>query len=194
MSTSATPRSAASPAPPPPSANGKRYLLVLDMDILAADEQLGLEPINYLVAQQEVAQQEQEPCEVVVLSLVSTRQTRMPAMELLLGANRGVFPRAPRPDHDVSDAAEQRLNLAVQHVQQTTGCEANGLISDNDLVEAVHAETRAHHYDKVILVTGREDGGWSARAHLDPVHQLRRRLGQRLIIFPPGPGTPDARS
>jgi hypothetical protein len=193
MSTSATPRSAASPALPPPSANGKRYLLVLDMDLLAADEQLGLEPINYLVAQQAVAQQEQEPCEVVVLSLVSTRQTRMPAMELLLGANRGVFPRAPRPDHYVSDAAEQRLNLAVQHVQ-TTGCQANGLISDNDLVEAVHAETGAHHYDKVILVTGREDGGWSARAHLDPVHQLRRRLGQRLIIFPPGPGTPDARS
>jgi len=193
MSTSATPRSAASPALPPPSANGKRYLLVLDMDLLAADEQLGLEPINYLVAQQEVAQQEQEPCEVVVLSLVSTRQTRMPAMELLLGANRGVFPRAPRPDHDVSAAAEQRLNLAVQYVQ-TTGCQANGLISDNDLVEAVHAETRAHHYDKVILVTAREDGGWSARAHLDPVHQLRRRLGQRLIIFPPGPGMPDARS
>jgi hypothetical protein len=188
MPTSATPRSAASPVLPPPAANGKRYLLVLDMDLLAADDQLGLEPINYLVAQQE-----QEPCEVVVLSLVSTRQTRMPAMELLLGANRGVFPRAPRPDHDVSAAAEQRLNLAVQHVQ-TTGCQANGLISDNDLVEAVQAETRAHHYDKVILVTGREDGGWSARAHLDPVHQLRRRLGQRLVIFPPGPGTSDSRS
>src|ERR1700733_7479961 len=80
------------PAPPPPSANGKRYLLVLDMDLLAVDEQLGLEPINYLVARQA-----QEPCEVVVLSLVSTRQARMPSMELLLGATRGVFPRAPRP-------------------------------------------------------------------------------------------------
>ena len=31
----------------------RRYLLVLDMDLLALDEELGLEPINYLVAQQE---------------------------------------------------------------------------------------------------------------------------------------------
>ena len=30
-----------------------RYLLVLDMDLLAADEEFGLEPINYLVARQE---------------------------------------------------------------------------------------------------------------------------------------------
>jgi hypothetical protein len=38
----------------------QRYLLVLDMDLLAVDEKFDLEPINYLVAQQE-----REPCEVV---------------------------------------------------------------------------------------------------------------------------------
>lgn len=189
MPQSATPHGATAPALPSLAANGKRYLLVLDMDLLAVDEQLGLEPINYLVARQE-----QEPCEVVVLSLVSTRQTRMPAMELLLGAGRGVFPRAPRPDYDVSVAAEHRMDLAVQHLQ-TIGCRASGLISDEYLVQAVHSETRGHEYDKVILATGREGGGWLARAlHLDPVHRLRRRLGQRLIIFPPGPGTSHSRS
>ena len=40
----------------------RRYLLVLDMDLLALDEEHDLEQINYLVAKQE-----QEPCEVVVL-------------------------------------------------------------------------------------------------------------------------------
>ena len=189
MPQSATLHSAAAPALPPPSASGKRYLLVLDMDLLAVDEQLGQQPLNYLLARQE-----QEPCEVVVLSLVSTRQTRMPPMELLLGAGRGVFPRAPRPDYDISGAAEHRMGLAVQHLQ-TIGCRASGLISDKDLVKAVHSETRAHQYDKVILATGREGGRWLARAlRLDPVHQLRWRLGQRLIVFPAGPATSDSRS
>jgi hypothetical protein len=181
MSQSATPHSATASARPPRSANGKRYLLVLDMDLLAVDQQLGLEPINYLVARQE-----QEPCEVVVLSLVSTGPTRMPSMELLLGANRGVFPAARRPHHDVSAAAEHRMDLAVRHLQ-TIGCRASGLISDQDLVKAVRSETSAHEYDEVILATGREGGTWLARAlRLDPVHHLRRRLGQRLIIFPDG--------
>jgi len=189
MPQSAMPHGATALALPLPAATGKRYLLVLDMDLLAVDEQLGLEPINYLVAQQE-----QEPCDVVVLSLVSTRQARMPSMELLLGARGGVFPRAPRPDYDVSAAAEHRMDLAVQHLQ-TIGCRASGLISDEDLVKAVHSETRRHEYDKVILATGREGGRWLARAlRLDPVHQLRWRLGQRLIIFPPGPGTSHSRS
>ena len=121
MPQSAPPHVATAPALPAPSANGKRYLLVLDMDLLAVDEQLDLEPINYLVARQE-----QAPCEVVVLS-VSTRQARMPSMELLLGAGRGVFPRAPRPDHDVSAAAERRMDLAVQAI----GCRASGLAGGN---------------------------------------------------------------
>jgi hypothetical protein len=68
----------------------RRYLVVLDMDLLAADEELELEPISYLVAQQE-----QEPCEAVVLSLANTRQVRLPAAELLLGAQWGSFPSRP---------------------------------------------------------------------------------------------------
>jgi len=156
----------------------QRYLLVLDMDLLALDEQLDLEPINYLVARQE-----QEKCDVVVLSLVSTRQAKLPAMEMLLGAGIGKFPIAPRPDHDISAAAEHRMNLAVQHLK-TIGCRASGLISDEDLVKAVRSEARGHEYDEVILATGREGGTWLARAlHLDPIHQLRRHWGHRLTIF-----------
>ena len=163
----------------------QRYLLVLDMDFLAVDEQLDLEPINYLVARQE-----EEPCEVVVLSLVEMRQVKLPAMEMLLGANNGVFPRRRPPDHNVSTAAEHRMNLAVQHLK-TIGCRASGLVSDEDPVKAVNSETRSHKYDKVILATGREEGTWLAHAlRLDPIHQLRRRLGQQLIIFPRSPNTP----
>jgi hypothetical protein len=162
----------------------QRYLLVLDMDLLALDEQLDLEPINYLVARQE-----RHPCEVVVLSLVSTSQARLPAMEMLLGAQIGKFPIAPRADHDISAAAEHRMNLAVQHLT-TIGCQASGLISDEDLVRAVNAETRAHDYDEVILAAGRQGGrGLAHAAHLDPIHRLRRRLGKRLIVFPLDPAT-----
>ena len=162
----------------------KRYLLVLDMDFLAADEELDLQPINYLVARQE-----QEPCEVVVLSLVNTSQAKLPATELLLGARSGKFPVAPQPDHDVSAAAEHRMNLAVRHVK-TIGCQTSGLISDADLVKAVRSETRGHDYDGVILSTGRQSSPWLARVMgRDPVHQLRRQWGQRLIVFPPSSGT-----
>jgi hypothetical protein len=57
----------------------RRCLLVLDMALLAMDEEHDLEPINYLVARQE-----REPCEVVVVSLVPN-QPKMP-VELLAGA------------------------------------------------------------------------------------------------------------
>jgi hypothetical protein len=163
----------------------RRYLLVLDMDLLAVDEQLDLEPISYLVAKQQ-----QGPCEVVVLSLSDTGQAKLSAMELLLGARVGKYPVAPRPDHDISAAAEHRMNLAVRHLT-TIGCEANGLISDENLVKAVRAETRGHQYDEVILATGQREGSWLARVTgRDPVHRLRRRLRQRLIVFPdrPRPG------
>jgi hypothetical protein len=164
----------------------RRYLLVLDMDLLAVDEELDLEPINHLVARQE-----QEPCEVVVMSLVRSRQARLPAMELVLGARVGKFPVAPRPDHDITAAAEHRMNLALRHLK-TIGCQASGLLSDeDDLVKAVRAETKRHDYDEVILATGRQGGTSLARGlRLDRVHQLRRRLGQRLIVFPRGPGAP----
>ena len=67
----------------------RRYLLVLDTDLLALDEKLDLEPINYLVEQQE-----QEQCDVVVLSLVDTGQTKLSSLELVLG---GASQRHLRP-------------------------------------------------------------------------------------------------
>jgi hypothetical protein len=156
----------------------RRYLLVVDMDFLAVDEQFDLQPISYLVTRQE-----QGPCEVVVLSLVGTRETHLPAMELLLGARVGKFPVAPRPEYNLIDAAEHRMDLTVRHLK-TIGCQASGIISDEELVPAVRAETRNHHYDEVILAVGQQPSPWLARAlHLDPVHHLRRRLGKRLVTF-----------
>ena len=80
------------------------------------------------------------------------------------------------------------MNLAVRHLR-VIGCQASGLISENDLVKVVRAETRGHDYDEVILATGRQPGTWLARVlHWDPIHRLRSRWGQRLIVFPLGPG------
>jgi hypothetical protein len=161
----------------------RRCLLVLDMDLLALDMELDLAPINYLVARQE-----REPCEVVVLSLAGTRPAKLPALELLLGAASSLqsftkFPVAPRPDHDVNAVAEHRMNRTVQHLK-TIGSVASGLISDEDLVKAVRAETRHHGYDELIVATGRQRGARLARVlHRDPIHQLRRRWGQRLTVF-----------
>jgi len=165
----------------------RRYLLVLDMDLLALDEELDLQPINHLVARQE-----QERAEVVVLSLAATRQAKLSPLELALGAAISLniptpvkYPVAPRPGHDINAAAEHRMNLAVRHLK-TIGYQASGIISDLELVKAVGAETQAHDYDEVILATGRQGGSWLARRlHLDPVHQLRRRWGPRLVIFAP---------
>jgi len=163
----------------------RRYLLVLDMDLLALDEELDLQPINYLVARRE-----QEPGEVVVLSLAASHQARLSPLELALGAavslNMPVpakYPVAPRPGHDINAAAEHRMYRAMRHLR-TIGYQASGLISDEDLVRAVRAETRAHQYDEVILATGRQPSGWLARGlRSDPIRQLRRRCGQRLIVF-----------
>ena len=169
----------------------RRHLLVLDMDLLGLGEELDLEPINYLVARLE---QEQERGEVVVLSLVASRQVKPSPLELLLGAATAhgqsapaKYPTAPQPGHHVNAAAEHRMNLAVRHLR-TIGYQASGLISDEEMVKAVRAETRRHHYDEVILATGRQGGTWLARSlHLDPIHQLRRKV-QRLVILPPGSG------
>ena len=159
----------------------RRYLLVLDMDLLAMDSEHDLEPINYLVARQE-----QEPCEAVVLSLTDTSQAKLSAMELALGAQAGKFPVAPRPDHDIGAAAGHRMDRAVRHLTMI-GCQASGLISDRDLVKAVRAETAGQHYDEVILATGRQDSSWLARmTGRDPVPRLRRRWGKRLVVFPGG--------
>jgi hypothetical protein len=156
----------------------RRYLLVLDMDLLAADEQHDLEPISYLVAKQE-----REPCEVVVLSLADTGQAKLPAMELLLGARSGKFPVAPQPDHDIGAAAEHRMNLALRHLR-AIGCRASGLISDQALIKAVRSETAGHDYDEVILATGRQGSSRLARiTGRDPVQLLRRKWGRRLTVF-----------
>jgi hypothetical protein len=162
-----------------------RYLLVLDTGLLALDEKPGLEPVNYLVERQA-----QEPCEVVVLSLADTGQTKLSSLELLLGGATAhatsapaKFPTGPRPDHNVSAAAEHRMNLTVRHLT-TIGCQASGLISDEDLVKAVDAETRRHDYDEVVLMTSGHDGSWLARTlHLDPIHHLQRRWGKKLTVF-----------
>jgi hypothetical protein len=165
----------------------RSYLLVLDTDLLALDDKLGQEPINYLVEQQE-----QGPSEVVVLSLA--RQTKLSSLELVLGgATSGIFapaksPTGPQADHDLSAAAEHRMNLTVRHLK-TIGCQASGLISDEDLVTAVDAETRGHDYDEIILMTSGQEGSWLARAlHMDPIRHLQRHWDRKLTVFAT-PGT-----
>src|SRR5215831_12105540 len=167
----------------------RRYLLVLDLDLLALNEELDLAPVSYLLAREE-----QERGEVVVLAVVARRQVKLSPLELLLGAATAhgqsapaKYPTAPQPGHHVNAAAEHRTNLAVRHLK-TIGYQASSLMSDEELVKAVGAETRRHHYDEVVLATGRQGGSWLARSlHLDPVHQLRRKV-QRLVILPPGSG------
>jgi DNA-binding NarL/FixJ family response regulator len=67
---------------------------------------------------------------------------------------------------------------------QTIGCQASGVISDQDLVKAVRSETASHDYDEVILATGRQGGSRLARiSGRDPLQQLRRKWGQQLIVF-----------
>ena len=145
------------------------------------DEEPGLEPISYLVARQE-----QEPCEIVVLSLASTGQ---PAADPFLSYLHGNCLGALALDQDAR-AAEHRKNLAVRHLR-TIGCKASGFISAEDLVRAVRSETGDHNYDQVILAAGRQPGTWLARVlRRDPVHRLRRRWGRRLIAFPLGLDAP----
>ena len=130
----------------------------------------------------------------MVLAVVASRPVKLSPLELLLGAATAhgqsapaKYPTAPQPGHHVNVAAEHRTNLAVRRLK-TIGYQARGLISDEELVTAVGAEARRHHYDEVILAAGRRDGGWLARSlHLDPVHQLRRKV-QQLVILPPGSG------
>jgi len=159
----------------------QRYLLVLDTDRPVTDE----EPIGGAVADL-AAGHAQVPPEVVVLSMVSG--PRGSTMELLLGAGVSigtvvpVLSRAPRPDQHVGAAAEHRMHQAVQQLK-ATGCQASGIISDHDMLEAVRAETRAHDYDQVILATSSQGGRWLARLlRRDPVHKLRRRCKQPVTV------------
>jgi hypothetical protein len=155
----------------------RRYLLVLDMDLLAMDAEHGLEPIDYLVARQA-----QEPCEVVVLSLVTNE--RKTHVEFLSAAGVLKHPDlAHQPDDEISVHAEHRMERAVQHLKMI-GCRSSGIISHEDLVTAVRSETRGHDYDELILATGRQEPSRLAHlVHQDPVQQLRRKWGERLIVF-----------
>ena len=169
----------------------QRYLLVLDTDLLALDEKLGLEPINYLVERQE-----QEPSEVVVLSLADVGQAKLSSLELVLGgATSGIFapakfPATPRPDHDINAAAEHRMKLTVRHLT-AIGCQASGLISDEDLVTAVDAETSSHDYDEIILMTSSQEGSWLARTlKQDPIQKLSGTGGRSSPSSPPTAPTP----
>jgi len=79
----------------------------------------------------------------------------------------------------------------VRHLS-AIGCQADGIIgNEDDLVKAVSSETRTHDYANVVLATARQRGSRLARGlRADPVHRLRRRLGRRLAVFPPGPDAP----
>lgn len=125
----------------------------------------------------------------MVLSLVNTGQTKLSSLELVLGgAANGIFapakfPATPRPGHDINAAAEHRMDLTVRHLT-AIGCQASGLVSDEDLVKAVDAETRRHDYDEIILMASNQDGSWLARTlHLDLVHHLQRHWGKKLTAF-----------
>jgi hypothetical protein len=159
----------------------RRYLLVVDMGWPTMGEEHDLEPITYLVARQE-----QEPCEAVVLSLARNRPE--PPAGLRAGAG---LPQHPDPAHQADDGtsvdARHRMDRAVQHLKNI-GCPATGIVSHDDPATAVRAETSARHYDEVILATGRPEVSRLSRiAGRDPLHQLRRALGDRLIVFPPPP-------
>ena len=163
----------------------QRYLLVLDTDLPVTDEV----PIRGAVAPLAAGDAQERP-DVVVLSLVSG--PRGSTMELLLGGATSigtaapVLTRAPQADHDVGAAAEHRLHRAVQQLT-AAGCQASGIVSDHDMLEAVRAETRAHDYDQVILATSRPGGPWLARLlRRDPVHRLRRRCKQPVTVVPLG--------
>jgi hypothetical protein len=108
----------------------RRYLLVLDRDLVTADEPRP-EPVDYLAARQVdylAARQEEEPCQVTVLALVRSAQAQVP-IYLRLRSSRtfGRLGGANLPEHDVR-AAEHRMNSAVLRLEQV-GCQAMGVIT-----------------------------------------------------------------
>jgi hypothetical protein len=110
---------------------GRRYLLVLDVPLLAADEQLDLRPITYLAELQG-----QVPCEAVVLSLPARARPGLPAAELcpLPGHGRSCMTSA-RP-------AERRMKLALQHLKMI-GFTARGIVSDESLTKQCSSSSGA---------------------------------------------------
>jgi hypothetical protein len=84
---------------------------------------------------------------------------------------------------------QQNAFGTVRHLT-AIGCQASGLISGEDLVQAVDAETRRHDYDEIILMTGNQEGSWLARTlHRDPIHHLQRHWGKKLTAFTTSTGS-----
>jgi len=105
----------------------RRYLPVLDADLLAMDDKLDLAPISYLAGQQQ-----QEPAEVVVLSLVGSGQPKLSPLELVPGGPAAAYSPRPSsrlrsgPTMTAARAAEHRMNLTVRHLT-TIGCQASAV-------------------------------------------------------------------
>ena len=115
----------------------RRYLLVLDKDLITADDQSSPEPIRYLAARQE-----EEPCEVVVLSLVRISQPRLPLVTRSGPKSTSIDPltRANLGKHDAS-AAKDRMNSAV-HLLEQVGCHAMGVVSRQQQVPPARRRRR----------------------------------------------------
>lgn len=167
----------------------RRYLLVLDMDLLAFDDRFDEQPLNYLLACQAT-----QPGEVFVLSLVGADGPPRSSLEFL---GQGVFttpltmPTLVRQaDPELAAQGRQetyardRMLRAVQHLR-VLGYQADGAISHDPLLRAMRVELRRCPFDQVIVATVRQTRSRLARGlHCDPVHRLHRRLGDRVVIFP----------
>jgi len=79
------------------------------------------------------------------------------------------------------------MNLAI-HYLKVIGCEASGLVSDEDLVNAVRSETRARDYDGVIVAVGRLEGSGAgpcrASGPASPVAQALGQTADRMSAWP----------
>ena len=172
-----------------------QYLLVLDRDLLSADDQTDPEPVRYLADRQE-----QAPCQVVVLSLVTSRQAQVPpsiqlyrSRSIAIRTGYGDYGEGSLPRHE-ANAAEERMSKAVRRLERI-GCHATGIITgQRQLVYAVRGELHRRDYDEVLVVTGKPRP-WLVRAlGLDPVQRLRLRLGHRLVVFRTGSAAPQPAS
>jgi hypothetical protein len=147
------------------------------MDFLAFDARFEEEPINHLLARAQGG-----PAEVFVLSFVDNHARRVPTMDLMWGAAVGrggarPMPRAPRPTHDLNDAARHRMNRALRAVRNL-GWQAEGAVTQGSLVKAVDQEVRRGHFDEVVLVMDPQVGHRSARWLA--IRRLRHLLAQAL--------------
>jgi len=101
----------------------RRYLLVLDRELISTGEQSRPEAISYIARRHE-----HEPCEVTALSLLTSSQPQVPPFMALYMADKiGRDSKAPLPDQDIR-AVEHRMDSAVQQLE-ITGCHATGVLT-----------------------------------------------------------------